>query len=166
MRRLRMPVAVLGALVAQTAVLARIRIAGVVPDAMMLLSVAAGVVGGPTAGAATGFAAGLGIDLFLTSTPLGLSALVFSVMGYATGVVAEGYVHTAWWIPIVTVAGASAGGEAAFALIAAVVGDSGVIGAHLATVAGVVAAGNAVLAPLGLRLAAWALGRPEGVAVR
>jgi rod shape-determining protein MreD len=161
-----MPVAVVVALVVQTAVLARVQVAGVVPDAMALLAVSAAVVGGPAAGAATGFAAGLGMDLFLPSTPLGLSALVFSIVGYATGVVAEGYVRTTWWIPVVTVAAASAGAEAAFALTAAVVGTPGVLNAHLATVAGVVALTNGVLAPAGLRLAAWGLRRPAGVAAR
>lgn len=161
-----MPVAVAGALVVQTAVLSRVRVAGVVPDAMVLLAAAAAVVGGPAAGAATGFAAGLGIDLFLPSTPLGLSALVFTLVGYATGVVAEGYVRATWWIPVLTVAVASAAGEVLFALTAAVVGTPGILTGHLATVAGVVAATNAALAPAGLRAAAWALRRTAEVAAR
>lgn len=161
-----MPAAVLAVLVLQTAVLSRVRLAGVVPDAMVLLAVSAAVVGGPAAGAVTGFTAGLGMDLFLPSTPLGLSALVFSIVGYATGVVAEGYVRTTWWIPVVTIAAASAGGEAAFALTAAVVGTPDLVNAHLATVAGVVALCNGLLAPLGLRLAAWALRRPAEVAAQ
>lgn len=161
-----MPTVVVGAVVVQTAVLSRVRVADVVPDALALLAAAAAVVGGPGAGAATGFAAGLAMDLFLPSTPLGLSALVFSVVGYATGVVAEGYVRTTWWIPIVTVAVASGAAEVAFALTAAVVGTPGVVNGHLVTVAGVVAAGNAVLAPVGLRAASWALGRSREVAAR
>lgn len=157
MDRLRIPLVVVAVLVLQTALVSKLEIAGAVPDAMLLLAVCAGVAAGSERGAVVGFVAGLAIDLYLSSTPEGLSALVFSLVGYAVGVVAEGTVRAAWWIPVLTVALGSAAGTVSFAVAAAVVSDTDFVGPHLAVVALVVAAANALLAPLGLRLAAWAI---------
>jgi len=52
---------------------------------MMLLAVGAGFVGGPDTGAVVGFAAGTVSDLFLQSTPFGLSALAACLAGFAVG---------------------------------------------------------------------------------
>ena len=57
----------------------------VAPDFMMLLAVCAGFVAGPDKGAVVGFAAGLVSDLFLQSTPFGLSALAACLAGFVVG---------------------------------------------------------------------------------
>jgi len=156
MSRLRLPLVILLAVVAQTALVDRIRVAGVAPDAMLLLAVGAAIVGGPERGAIAGFGAGIAIDLFLQTTPLGLSALVFSVVGYGVGVITGGIVRAAWWIPILTAAAACAAGEVLFAVAAAVMGHAQLMRPHLATVAALVGLFDGILAPLALRLAAWA----------
>src|SRR5437879_5126549 len=71
--RVKTPIVVLAVLVVHTTLLTSFRFDGVTPDAMLLLTVVAGIAAGPTLGAVMGFACGLGIDLFL-QTPLGLSA--------------------------------------------------------------------------------------------
>ena len=71
----------LAALVIHTSVLSGIRLQGVRPDLMLLIAVCAGLVAGPERGAIVGFAAGLASDLFL-QTPLGLSALTFTVVAF------------------------------------------------------------------------------------
>ena len=84
-----------------------LRIAGAHPDLMLLMPIAAGVVGGPEIGAATGFAAGIATDLLLP-TPFGLSALVYSLVGFSVGYVMdaggsrrEGF----WWLtPLIALA--------------------------------------------------------------
>ena len=73
--RAKIPLVLLLFLLLDLTVLSRLRVAGAAPDVMLLLAIAAGVVGGPQLGALMGFAAGLVLDLFL-ETPLGLSALV------------------------------------------------------------------------------------------
>lgn len=93
---LRTGALLLGFLVLQLALFERLAVDGVSPDVMLLVAVAAGLVAGPDRGAVVGFAAGLGMDLFLT-TPLGLSALAYSLTGYAAGQVENALAdHPPW----------------------------------------------------------------------
>jgi len=154
--RLRMPLMLLAALLLQTTVLARMRLFGVMPDFMLLVAVAAGITAGPVRGAVVGFTSGMLIDLFLP-TPLGLSALVFTLVGYAVGVANTGVLRSAWYIPVLTAAGACMAGEVLYAVIGSVLGEP-MLSAHLATIALVVGVTNAVLAPLAVKLVAWSLG--------
>lgn len=155
--RLRTPLLVLTALILTLSVLTRVRIAGVMPDLMLLLAVAAGITGGQSSGAVVGFGSGLAIDLFL-QTPLGLSALVFSMVGYAVGTAQTGILRSIWWIPVLTAFVASAAGEVLFALAGAMVGETQLVSGRLWVVALVVGATNALLTPLTVRSMAWALG--------
>ena len=157
MNRARVLLVVLLVLVVQTSAVSRLRIAGVVPDTMLLVAICAGIVGGPDRGAVVGFISGIALDLFLVTTPVGLSALVFSLMGYGVGLVAEGTVRSAWWIPVLTAGAASAIGSVAFALTANVVAGADFVGPRLTVVAPVVGIANAVLAPIALRLVSWTI---------
>jgi rod shape-determining protein MreD len=148
-------------LVAHTTLLTSFRVEGVAPDAMLLLTVTAGIAGGAGVGALMGFGCGLAIDLFL-QTPLGLSALVFSLMGYAVGSVQTGILRSAWWIPIFTALVASAAGVVLYALIGGVVGQPNLVTTRLPLIAGIVGLLNAALAPVALRLVRWALGSGDG----
>jgi rod shape-determining protein MreD len=127
---------------------------------MLLLAVAGGIIGGPKLGALLGFASGLTLDLFL-QTPLGLSALVFCLVGYGVGNVQAGVLRASWWIPVLTTVAASVAGELAYALVATVVGQPHLIDVHLLKVAAIVAATNGVLAPIALRLVGWAVSGAE-----
>jgi rod shape-determining protein MreD len=154
--RLRLPIMLIFALLLQTTVLARMRFWGVMPDFMLLVAVAGGITAGPTRGAALGFSSGMLIDLFLP-TPLGLSALVFTLVGYGVGVANTGVLRSAWYIPVLTSAAASVAGVVLYALIGSVLGERMVNG-HLATIALVVGLSNAVLAPVAVRVVDWSLG--------
>lgn len=158
MIRLRLLLVVVLMLVVQTAVLSRLRIVGVAPDTMLLLAVCAGIVGGPERGVVVGFVSGIAFDLFLVTTPVGLSALVFALMGYGVGLVAEGTVRSAWWIPVFTAGAASAAGSVAFAVSANVVAGADFVGPRLPVVAPVVGMASAALAPIALRLVSWTIG--------
>ena len=158
--RLRTFLLVLAALVLQTAVLVKVRPAGVVPDVMVLVAIAGGIVGGPERGAYVGFGTGVAIDLFL-QTPLGLSALAFSLVGYGSGLLGEGTVRAAWWIPVGTAMAGSVASVVVFSLAAAVVGHPELLAPRLALVAAVVALVNAVLAPVAVRLMRWARGATD-----
>ncbi|MGI9023725.1 MAG: rod shape-determining protein MreD [Acidimicrobiales bacterium] len=156
--RLRVPLVVLTALIIELTLLTRVRVLGVMPNLMLLLAVAAGIVGGPVRGAAVGFGSGMAVDLFL-QTPLGLSALVYSMVGYAVGTAQTGILRSSWWIPVLTAFVASAGGELAFALTASVLGDTSLVTARLGLVIVLVGAMNALLAPVTVRTMGWALDR-------
>jgi rod shape-determining protein MreD len=154
--RFRLPIMFVGALLLQTTLLNRIRVFGVMPDFMLLLAVAGGITAGATRGATLGFASGMLIDLFLP-TPLGLSALVFTLVGYGVGVANTGVLRSAWYIPVLTAGGASVAGVTLYAVIGSVLGERMVDG-HLVTIAAVVGLSNAVLAPVAVKFVDWSLG--------
>jgi len=158
--RLKVPAVVLTALIVQTALLAHLHVIGIAPDLMLGMAVAGGICGGPVRGATMGFAAGMAIDLFL-QTPLGLSALVFSLVGYAVGCAHTAVLRSSWWIPGLTTLVASAAGEALYAVAATVVGERNLVTGHLAVVVAVVAVENTVLAALVIPTMAWSFGRPR-----
>jgi len=158
--RLRVPLMLLCALLVQTTVLARMRLFGVIPDFMLLVAVAAGITAGPMRGATLGFAAGMVLDLFV-STPLGLSALVFTLVGYGVGVAHTGVLRSSWYIPVLTAGGAGAAGELLFAVAGSVLGER-MITPHLATIVAVVGVTNAVLAPVAVWLVSWSFGSDKG----
>jgi rod shape-determining protein MreD len=83
--RIRIALLLLVAILVQTTLGADLRIADVSPDLMVLLAICAGLAGGTEAGAWVGFWAGLLADLFLVSTPLGLSALTYCLVGAGVG---------------------------------------------------------------------------------
>ncbi len=154
--RLRLPIMFVAALLLQTTVLARMRVFGVMPDVMLLVAICGGITAGATRGATLGFASGMLIDLFL-STPLGLSALVFTLVGYAVGVANTGVLRSAWYIPVLTAGAASVAGVVLYALVGSMLGER-MIDGHLVTIAAVVGLWNAVLSPIAVKFVDWSLG--------
>jgi hypothetical protein len=71
-------------LVLQAAVAPHLAVGGSAPDVLLVAVGAVAVRRGPRAGAGFGFAAGLGADAFL-ATPLGTSALAFTLVGHVLG---------------------------------------------------------------------------------
>ena len=154
--RLRLPIMLIAALLLQTTVLARMRVFDVMPDFMLLVAICGGITAGATRGATLGFASGMLIDLFL-STPLGLSALVFTLVGYGVGVANTGVLRAAWYIPVLTAGAASVAGVVLYALVGSMLGEP-MIDGHLVTIAAVVGLSNAVLAPVAVKFVDWSLG--------
>lgn len=77
---------VVTALLLELSVLPLLHLPGAVPDVLTVTVAALGFVGGPVRGAATGFVAGMALDLVTPSVGvLGLSAVVLVVVGYAAG---------------------------------------------------------------------------------
>jgi rod shape-determining protein MreD len=74
------------AVLVQSTVLAELRLAGVRPDLLVLAVVAVAMATDATAGAVFGFVAGLVADL-LFDLPVGVSALVYTAVGFAVGTV-------------------------------------------------------------------------------
>jgi rod shape-determining protein MreD len=132
------------------------RIGGVHPDIMVLLPVAAGIVGGPGRGATMGFWSGLVADLFLP-TPFGLSALVGCLVGFAVGLATVPLDRTSWWLPITTAVLASAAYEIGYALLGSILGEPQMLHVDLTRILTVVCVVNAVLAVPAVRLVGWAL---------
>lgn len=155
--RLRLGLIVVSTLVIQLAVLDDVTLFHTHPDALLLVAVAGGLVGGPQRGAVVGFLAGLAADLFL-ATPFGLSALAFTLVGFGVGMARASLIQPAWWLTPVTGALASAAGVVVYALLSATVGQYQVLGDRLVVVVGVVALANGVLALVVVPMVRWALG--------
>jgi rod shape-determining protein MreD len=85
-RLLALAVVLVVAVLVQSTVLARLRLAGVRPDLLVLAVVSVAVATDPTTGAVFGFVAGLVADL-LFDLPVGVSALVYTAIGFAVGTV-------------------------------------------------------------------------------
>lgn len=151
----RLPPVLLVAVIVHTAVSPQLRLFGVAPDVLLLLSIAAAVAAGAERGAAVGFTCGLLADCFL-QTPFGLSAMTYALVGYGVGVFQTGVIHSSWWIPAITAAVASALGVVTFVGLGVVVGQDQLLSTRLITVAAVAALVHAALAPPAVRLMRWA----------
>jgi rod shape-determining protein MreD len=90
--RLRIAILLVITVLIQTALGSDLRVLEVAPDLMLLIVICAGMAGGAEAGAWVGFWSGLLTDMFLT-TPVGLSALTYCLVGAATGALREGFLQ-------------------------------------------------------------------------
>ena len=95
-------------------------------------------------------------DLFLP-TPYGLSALVGSLVGFASGVATLALNRSAWWLPPVAAFGGSAVYELLYASLGSVLGQPQMLHVDLLRIVLVVSVTNAVLALPAMRLVAWAM---------
>lgn len=151
----RTALVVLSALVLQVCLLSRFSYEGARPDVMILLAVVAGYLLGPERGAIIGFASGLAFDVVL-SLPLGLSAFVYTIVGYSVGAATSGMVRTGRLIAPAVAAVGSAAGMILYALIGRIFGVPTLSGPSLAAIVVLVAAVNALLAPVAVRAISWA----------
>lgn len=122
--RVRIGLLLLVGIVVQTTFGADLRVGGVAPDFMLLLAIAGGLAAGPEGGTFIGFVSGLLADLALTTTPLGMYALAWCLVGFVVGwlrlnVLPEGRPAE----PLVGLL-ASAGGVALFLVVGALAGQS------------------------------------------
>ncbi len=163
-RNSRVLLIILVAVIVQAPVLDRIQVARSHPDLMLLLPVMAGLVAGPGEGAWVGFLAGLAADLALP-TAFGLSALVFTLTGFAVGSIVQALIEGPWWVVPLTGAVGTAIGVLLYVGVATVTDQSMVVREPLAIayVVGVASAANALLAmPVALALR-WAVGSDDAV---
>jgi rod shape-determining protein MreD len=153
------------ALILQTTLVPDLRIFGVCADLMLLCTVCAALIGGPQLGALVGFSAGVAADLFLATTPLGLSALTFCLVGYAIGSLRRTVLQEGWLLTPGTALVGSAAGVVAFVVAGVMVGQSQLTQmgpAAIVKTATLVGAMNALLSVPACRLVRWAALGPSG----
>jgi len=116
--------AIVVAVLVQTALLDRLPFpGGSAPDLLLVLVVTLALASGPTEGMLIGFGAGLALDAAPpASNLLGLSALVFCVVGYGCGYL-RGPLARSAWLPLAAVALGVAAGETLYALAGMIFGD-------------------------------------------
>ena len=139
----------------QVSVAAQLPISGAMVDVVLIATIAAGLAAGPEAGAATGFACGLLIDL-LGIGPVGLTALVYTMIGYGVGVSQIGVLRSSRLIPMVSAVIAAPVAVFAYAWIGEVLGQHLFTVTHVPTVALVVTVSTAVLCLPARAVMGWA----------
>jgi len=152
----RLSLVVLLFVVVQETVMLDIRIGGVHPDIMVLLPIAAGLIGGPSRGATIGFGTGVVSDLFLP-TPFGLSALIGCLVGFGTGLATQALDRTAGWLAPVAALAGSALYEVTYGALGSVLGQPQMLHVALARIVVVVSVTNAVLAWPAMKAMAWGM---------
>lgn len=164
---LRTVAVIVACLLVQAAVGADLRVAAVAPDLLVLAAVCAGLTAGAHQGLVAGFVAGLMSDLYVTGTPVGLSALVLCLVGYGVGVVRENVLPEGWLLVPLTALMATAAAVITFLLVGDIVGQAQLVAAgrsRLIRVVVVEALWAALLSVPVARLFAWAARGSGGAA--
>jgi rod shape-determining protein MreD len=136
----------------QSTVLARVTLLGVRPQLVLVVVVCFAFLDGERVGLVTGFFGGLLIDLLLPQSIVGLTALVFTCIGYAVGIFREFAPAESVWTPVFGVALATAVAEFGYATMAILLGQPWVGVDFTAKVAGLVVLYNTLLTPFAFPL--------------
>jgi rod shape-determining protein MreD len=133
----------------QTTVLTRATLLGVIPQVLLVVILSLAFTDGERVGVVAGFFGGLLIDLRLEdpSALMGLTALIYTIVGYGVGSVRRFTTSESVWMPVFVVAIASAIVEASYAGLSIILGQQGVSLAFTAKAAGLVVLYNTLLTP-------------------
>ncbi|MCU1590983.1 MAG: rod shape-determining protein MreD [Frankiales bacterium] len=112
---------VLTGLLLQDTVISKLPLPGAAPDLLLVVVIAYSLVEGPLSGMTTGFVAGLLADS-LSDHPLGRLALVYAVVGYATGFI-EDDTERSTLLPFAAVGAGALGAVLVFAAEGMLLGD-------------------------------------------
>lgn len=157
---MRSALVLLTAIVVQAAVVSRLVVFGAHADVLVLVPIALALVDGPERGALGGFVAGLAVDL-LSTTPFGLTALAYSVVGFVVGSFQHGVLRASAVLPVASAMLGAALGVVLWAVTATVVGEEGLLDHDLLVIAGVVGVGAGLLVSPAVRVARWVDGEPR-----
>lgn len=150
----RLALVLFSAAVLQRGLFSQMRVADVALDVFLLLTIAAGMTLGADRGAVVGFFAGLSLDL-LVQTPLGMSALVYCIVGFALGTTQASVLRANRLWPRLLVAGSTVVALALYAIAAEGLGLSNALSGQLLVTMAVLAVVNALLYPVARRVVAW-----------
>lgn len=132
----------------QTTLLEQATILGVVPQLVLVVVVILAYLDGERVGVVVGFAGGLLQDLSLPpGSIVGLTALVYTMIGYGVGSVRNYTSGESIWTPVLAVIVSSLVAEGSYALLAIMLGQPWVSLSFTAKVAGLVILYNTLLTP-------------------
>lgn len=147
-RILAVGLVVLVSLAIQTTVLSQLTLLGVIPQLVLVVVVSLAYLDGGRVGLVAGFFGGLLLDLQLPPDSIvGLTALVYTLIGYGVGYFRQYSIGESVWTPVLAVALGSAVAEASYALLAIMLGRSWVSPVFTAKVTGLVVLYDALLTP-------------------
>jgi rod shape-determining protein MreD len=140
----------------QRTVFTEIRISGVIIQVVLALVVAAGASGGSERGAVAGFVLGSMFDL-VEGTPLGSTAIAFTLAGVVAGLLALVTADPPWWLKVIFIGLGAAVGEAMIPVVRLFIGESNPWPADMFKVIVIVTVAAMVLSPAMLPLSRWCL---------
>ena len=140
------------ALALQTALLPQLTILGVIPQLVLIVVVTLAYLDGEPTGVITGFAGGLLLDLQPLQSIVGLTALLYTLIGYAVGRVGALAPREGVWTPLFIVATATAVAEFGYAAMSVILGQQFVGFSLVASRAGLVVLYNTLLTPFAFPL--------------
>ncbi len=151
-RGVAMAALVLVAVALQSTLLARVTLLGVIPQLVLVVVVCLAFLDGERVGVVVGFAGGLLQDLLLPQSIIGLTALVYTLIGYGVGSLRHFAPSESVWSPVFAVAIASAIAELSYAMLAIILGQEWVSLSFTARVTGLVVLYDTLLTPFAFPL--------------
>jgi len=133
-------------LVVETSILGEATPGGTKPQLLLFMTVALAMGEGPALGAGFGFTAGLATDL-LTGLPAGLTAITYTIVGYAVGRIRAQVQTPTAWLPAAMEFAATLGGVLLYGGISLLVGQEATGGRALVVHALLAACYSALLTP-------------------
>ena len=148
MRRVLALIAVIvTAILLQSTVFSQLRLLGVRPELLYLVTIVIALQEGPNEGAIVGFTCGLAQDMLLDQ-PMGITALTLTLLGYAVGMARQYIVSPSPLVPTIVVAIATALGVAFYEIVTFLLGQFEAGFTYAVKVALLTALYNAVLTPI------------------
>ena len=135
------------ALVLQSTVFSELRLFGVRPELLFLVTIVFALLGGASEGAIVGFASGMAQD-FMLNQPKGITALTLTLLGYAVGMTRPYIVSPSPLVPTAVVFLGTLAGTIFYVVVAYLLGAYGGTAAFAGRVAVLSAVYNAVLTPI------------------
>ena len=155
-RWFRLILVLLVVLALQTTLFGDLRPFGYAVQVLAIFVACAGASHDVRIGLLVGLIAGFMYDAVL-ATPLGVSAMVFAMVGALSAILVQPFRDPPWWLRVMAVSVAAAGGEVLMPLMKSVVGLDGWLEARIAAVAAVTLIGGLVLAWPLLAVSRWTL---------
>lgn len=148
MRRVLALIAVIvTAILLQSTVFSQLRLLGVRPELLYLVTILIALQEGPNEGAIVGFTCGLAQDMLLDQ-PMGITALTLTLLGYAVGMSRQYIVSPSPLVPTIVVAISTALGVAFYEIVTFLLGQFEAGFTYAVKVALLTALYNAVLTPI------------------
>ena len=108
-RTLALAAVIVTALLLQSTVFSQIKLLGVRPELLYVVTISMAILEGPNEGAIVGFAGGMAQD-FLLDQPKGITALTLTLLGYTVGLARQYIVSPSPLLPTILVAVGTFGG--------------------------------------------------------
>jgi rod shape-determining protein MreD len=138
---------IITAVLLQSTVFAQLRLLGIRPELLFLVTILVALHEGPNEGAVVGFVCGLAQDLLLNQ-PKGITALTLTLLGYSVGMARQYIVSPSPLVPTIVVAVSTALGIAFYEVVSFLLGQFESTISYAVKVALLTALYNAVLTPI------------------